>query len=154
MVVIEKLKVSWSKVGKQIEELKCRVSRFPVEFSRVVGISRGGLIPAIALSHKLNLPFSVVGVSSYNDETNEQESLICDTPDVVFEGWEGNVLVIDDLTDSGTTLDFLIKKMRRNPNIKKIITATLYYKERSIIKPDIFIETTDKWVEFCWESSE
>jgi hypoxanthine phosphoribosyltransferase len=153
MVTTEKLKVSWGTFGKQINTIARIIASQPIEFTRVVGVSRGGLPLGVALSHKLNLPLSVVGVSSYNDETSEQESLICDTPNVIFEGWEGNVLIVDDIADSGKTLDFLLRKivLLANRNIS-VVTATLYYKECSIIKPDIFLETTDRWVIFPWES--
>jgi len=152
MVVVQKLKVSWTKIGQQIEELKHKVSQLPIKFSRVVGVSRGGLILSVALSHKLNIPLSIVGVSSYNNETHEQETLICDTPDIIFKGWKGNILVCDDLTDSGKTFDFLLRKMKSYSTITGITTITFYHKEQSIVKPDIFLETTDKWVVFAWES--
>jgi len=151
MVIAEKLKVSWGTFGKQISAIVKIISGRPTEYTRVVGISRGGLPLGVALSHKLNLPFSVVGVSSYNDDTNEQETLICDTPDVIFKGWEGNILIVDDIADSGQTLKFLREKTNKYPNIK-CTTVTVYYKERSIIKPDIYLEMTDRWVVFPWET--
>lgn len=149
MTTIEKLKVSWMTVGDQIEEIARQAQELQV--NRIVGISRGGLPLAVALSHRLNLPLSVVGVSSYNVK-NEQETLVCDTPDVIFEGWEGNVLICDDIADSGKTLCFLIDKMEGLSNCNAgYYTATLFYKETSVIKPDIFVEATDKWVVFPWE---
>lgn len=150
MVIVEKLKVSWSTFGKQVDAIAEIIRERPIEYSRVVGISRGGLPLGVALSHKLNLPLSVVGVSSYNDDTNEQETLICDTPDIIFEGWEGNILIADDIADSGRTLSFLREKTNQYPNIA-CTTVTLYYKECSIIRPDIYLEMTDKWVVFPWE---
>lgn len=151
MVVAEKLKVSWGTFGKHINAIIKIINSRPTEYTRVVGISRGGLPLGVALSHKLNLPFSVVGVSSYNDETNEQETLICDTPDIIFEGWMGNILIVDDIADSGQTLKFLREKTSKYPKIK-CTTVTVYYKERSIIRPDIYLEVTDKWVVFPWEA--
>lgn len=149
MTTVEKLRISWVKIGELIDEIAQQAQELGV--NRIVGISRGGLPLAVALSHRLNLPLSVVGVSSYNIN-NEQETLVCDTPDVIFEGWEGNVLICDDIADSGKTLLFLLSKMRNLPNCNAgSYTATLYYKEHSLIKPDLFIETTDKWVVFPWE---
>lgn len=153
MIVIEKVSVSWTKVGEAIDALVEQIIASDQRFDRVVGISRGGLVPGVALSHKLNIPFTVVGVSSYNNETHEQQTLICDTPDVVFEGWEGNILVVDDLVDSGTTMQFLLDKIAENKKVKNTSIATLYYKKTSIIKPDFYVEATDKWIVFSWENS-
>jgi len=149
MTTAEKVKVSWASIGKKINDLTDLLEGR--SFDRVVGISRGGLPLGVALSHKLNLPFSVVGVSSYNDETNEQETLVCDTPDVIFKGWEGSILVCDDIADSGRTLQFLNSKIKKNPKITEITTVTFYYKESSVVKPDTYLEMTDKWIVFPWE---
>ncbi len=148
MATIERLQVSWEQVGKDIKALAQRLEG--QKFDRVVGISRGGLPLGVTLSQKFNLPFSVVGVSSYNDITDEQETLVCDTPDIIFEGWDGSILICDDIADSGKTLQFLLNKIAGNPNIITT-TATIYYKESSLIKPDYYMGITDKWVVFPWE---
>lgn len=149
MTTIERLQVTWPQIGNHIDNLAQQLEG--LKFERVVGISRGGLPLGVALSHKFNLPFSVVGVSSYNDLTNEQETLVCDTPDVIFEGWDGPILICDDIADSGKTLQFLLNKIADNPSIVTT-TATIYYKESSLIKPDFYVEVTDKWIVFPWES--
>lgn len=148
MTTVERVRVDWNHIGVFIETLAQQLKG--QKFSRIVGISRGGLPLGVTLSHRFNLPFSVVGVSSYNDLTDEQESLICDTPDVIFEGWDGSILICDDIADSGKTLQFLLNKIAGNPNIIAT-TATIYYKETSLIRPDHFAETTDKWIVFPWE---
>jgi len=149
MAVIEKVSVSWTQFGEYVDILYDRLRE--QRFSRVIGISRGGLPFGVTMSHRLNLPFTAVGVSSYNNETHEQETLICDTPDVIFEGWQGSILICDDIADSGKTLKFLQDKICNNPKLTKITTATLYCKEASIIRPDYFVEITDRWIVFPWE---
>lgn len=146
---VEKVFVSWDAFGKQVDTIS---EYFGSEvFTRVVGISRGGLPLGVALSHKLNLPFTSVGVSSYNNQTNEQETLVCHTPDVVFEDWTGVVLCVDDISDSGHTLQFLYDKVHTSARVEKLVTATLYYKECSVFQPDFYVEKTDKWIVFPWE---
>jgi len=55
-----------------------------------------------------------------------------------------NTLIVDDIADTGITL----KKCG-----SLYLTATLFYKNRSTVKPDFFIEETDLWVVFPWELS-
>jgi hypoxanthine phosphoribosyltransferase len=99
----------------------------------------------------MNLPFTVVGVSSYNDDTNEQETLVCNTPDILFENWGGSILICDDIADSGRTLEFLADKISTYPQIKRFTTVTLYYKAHSVFIPDFYVIETNKWVVFPWE---
>ena len=147
---VQKVFVDWTTFANQVDAIIQSLEG--QSFDRVVGISRGGLPLGVTLSHKLNLPFTAVGVSSYNDETCEQESLICDTPDVIFEDWKGSILICDDIADSGKTLQFLYEKVAHNSQIERLTTTTLYYKERSVFRPDHYIETTDKWIVFPWEA--
>jgi len=148
-MIVEKVKVSWATVGQQFKRIGKLLEG--QQFDRVVGISRGGLSLGVTMSHRFNLPLTVVGVSSYNDETHEQETLMCDTPDVIFEGWEGSILICDDIADSGKTLDFLLRKIAKKSRAEKCTTATVYCKAHSIVKPDIYLELTDKWIMFPWE---
>ena len=51
----EKVFMSWKWVDDQIDELAKRIDSTELEY--ISGIPRGGLIPAIMLSHKLNVPY-------------------------------------------------------------------------------------------------
>lgn len=82
---------------------------------------RGGLPIAICLSHKLQIPY--INIESINKQSN--------------------ILLIDDIADTGRTVARL--------NFKWKTFATWFYCERSIIVPNIFFETTKEWVVFPWE---
>jgi len=41
--------------------------------------------------------------------------------------------------------------LRKNFKDIKFVTATLFYKKSSIFKPDMYMQETDKWIEFFWE---
>lgn len=65
---------------------------------------------------------------------------------IIFEIKEGeNILYVDDIVDTGNTL-FEAKK--KNPNI---ISCSIFYKTRSIIKPDYYVLETKNWIIFPWE---
>lgn len=67
----------------------------------VVGIARGGLVPATMLSHYLGKPLMVINYS-LRDNRVSQTSEIADLSAALNRGQ--NVLVVDDICDSGETL--------------------------------------------------
>ena len=65
---------------------------------------------------------------------------------------KSSILVVDDIFDSGRTLEKVKNIMLQKTNNVKI--AALYYKpecNKTEIKPDFYIKTTDKWVVFPHE---
>jgi len=73
-----KVYLTWEQVDTLVTILKHKVLDKLPEIDSVTGIARGGLIPAVMLSHKLGVPYTqAVGP---------------------------NTLVVDDICDSGVTL--------------------------------------------------
>ena len=70
----------------------------------IVGLTRGGLIPAVMMSHSLNIPMHTLNVSLRDG--SEQESNLWMAEDA-YEG--KNILIIDDINDTGATLDWIIE---------------------------------------------
>tara|TARA_R110002153_G_scaffold8165_1_gene35510 strand:+ start:87 stop:476 length:390 start_codon:yes stop_codon:yes gene_type:complete len=73
-----KVYITWEEVDNLVDILKQKVLDELPEIGSVMGIARGGLIPAVMLSHKLGIPYT---------------SLI-----------DPDTLVIDDICDSGVTI--------------------------------------------------
>lgn len=115
----------------------------------VVGIARGGIIPAAIISRQLNTIFNTIAAKSYNDKTRGAV-IVGSLPDCIEEG---NILIIDEICDSGYTMSeckglFADKYLRQN-----IYTATISYKENNVFKPDFYfsLHPADEWVIFPWE---
>jgi hypothetical protein len=64
-----------------------------------------------------------------------------------------NVLVVDDVVDSGRTLEIVTEQVRLR-GARSVRTAVLFYKPKSIIRPDFFAQETSEWVVFPWELCE
>jgi hypoxanthine phosphoribosyltransferase len=66
-----------------------------------------------------------------------------------------DLLLVDDVWDSGKTLQF-IKKYLLDHGAKSVKIAVVYYKPtKSLVegKPDFFVAETDKWVAHPWENA-
>lgn len=70
----------------------------------VVGITRGGLQPAVMISHYFDIPCNALKVSMRDD--NESESNLWMAEDA-YSG--KNILIVDDINDSGATLNWIMK---------------------------------------------
>ena len=105
----------------------------------IVGIVRGGLIPAVMLSQYLNTPMHTLNVSLRDGEggesnlwmaedalgPNSRERFIENPVDVagILEaasdllengGTYKNILIVDDINDQGTTLNWIMKDWRES----------------------------------------
>jgi hypoxanthine phosphoribosyltransferase len=71
------------------------------------------------------------------------------TQDVSVDLKGKKVLVVDDVADSGATLNIVLEQIAccHPADIK---TAMLFYKPRSSLVPDFFVHTTTLWVLFSW----
>ena len=90
----------------------------------VVGITRGGLLPAVMISHYFNIRCETLNVSLRDKEDNNCESNLWMSEDafgyVPLEEQESvngrsdesrrkNILVVDDINDTGATINWIMK---------------------------------------------
>ena len=141
--------MSWREMEEALAELASQdKARFRPDL--IVGVARGGLLPAVRLSHLLgDKMLRVIHVRYYkgaNLRLKEPE-LLAD-----IEKLSGRVLVVDDVADTGTSLEFVIKHLK-GKGASEIRTATIACKPQSRLKPDYFVIKTDKWVVFPWEEA-
>jgi hypothetical protein len=146
---MDKEYLDWAKVDEAIWTLKDEIEK---EFKPdiIVGIARGGLVPAVRLSHiSDNILMRVVDVKFYTDIEKRMEKPEITAP--LTENIENmNVLIIDDVADTGKTL-VAIKKHIIEKKAKSIKIAVIAKKPKSIIDPDYYVFETDKWIIFPWE---
>ena len=77
-----KIYLSWDDIETLVNQLCKQITENTRKITSVTGLERGGLIPAVMVSHKLNLPY----VYSIHP----------------------NTLVIDDICDTGETLSLIL----------------------------------------------
>ena len=100
-----KVYLSWDDINILVEDLCQTIAASGAEIKSITGIQRGGLIPAVMISHKLHIPY----VSRVNKDT----------------------LVVDDICDTGETLKRSIAMFTATLHYKPtaIFTPDFYSKE-------------------------
>ena len=146
---MEKEYLHWSKIDEAIWTLTDYVQKdYHVDI--IVGIARGGLIPAVRMSHIMDdILMRVMDVKFYTDIEKHTE-----TPEITVpltEPVKGkNVLIVDDVADTGKTLK-VVREDLVAKDAKEVRIAVIAKKPQSIVDPDYYIFQTDQWIVFPWE---
>ena len=118
---MKKLKISQHDVQSLIARIGRTILVSDWRPDYIVGIVRGGIVPALYLSHYLNVPMHTLNVSLRDGESGEsnlwmaEDALGPNTRARVEDGkiWSHkNILIVDDINDQGTTLNWIMKDWR------------------------------------------
>lgn len=149
-----KISINEKKVQSMCFEVYYQIHRDNFKPEVVIGISRGGLVPLgyIVGENMLNIrTIRTINVQSYSDEKKRsaiQIPFALHTEDLKnFK----SILIVDDLVDSGKTMEHVIQILREDLPGTTIKIATLFYKNTSCIEPDYYAEETEDWIVFPWE---
>jgi hypothetical protein len=145
--------VTWGEVESHCaaiaEDVKQRVGRIDA----IIGILRGGWVPARLLSDYLGVgTVGIIEVKFYRGVGEHGERPVVTQP-LTLDIRDKVVLVVDDVADTGKTLNVAVSFLTLY-GPKRLYTATLYLKPWSIIRPDFYAETTDAWIIFPWDKAE
>jgi xanthine phosphoribosyltransferase len=143
--------VSWDQLHRDARALAWRLQGQGPDagnWRAVVAITRGGMAPAMIVSRELDIrTVDTVSVKSYNRQTQAEPRLIkAPQPAIMGDQGEG-VLVIDDLVDTGKTLE-LVRNL-----YPKAHFATIYAKPagRPLVHTFITEVSQDTWIFFPWD---
>lgn len=119
----------------------------------ILAIARGGLTIGVCLSSKFNKELVPLRIKSYDDSNNRGKVVINPFDTNEIYSLSGNILVVDDLVDSGHTMCELCKLLSCNKAIQNVTTAVLYVKDlsESVFVPDLYVKQVQGWIEFPWE---
>jgi uncharacterized protein len=144
--------LTWDLFGTAVRDLAQQVADSGFVPDIVLGIARGGLPIAGGLAYALGSKVvGTVNVEFYTDIEATLDEPVLLPPLLDMEAVTGSsVLVVDDVADSGKTLDLVLKLVAERVHVAR--TAVLYDKPRSVIRPDFHWRRTDRWIVFPWSS--
>ena len=147
--------VSWDQLHRDARALAWRLQgRGPDggNFRAVVAITRGGMAPAMIVARELDIrTVDTISVKSYHSgggkEDQRREAQVIKAPDATLMGDGEGILIVDDLVDSGKTLE-LVRKL-----YPKAHFACVYAKPEGEKQTDTFITgvSQDTWIFFPWD---
>ncbi|MEO0386793.1 MAG: xanthine phosphoribosyltransferase [Pseudomonadota bacterium] len=143
--------ISWDQIHRDARALAWRLEKAGPgaggTWSAVVAITRGGMAPAMIVARELDIrTVDTISVKSYDHQT-QAEAKVLKSPDAALMGDGTGILILDDLVDSGRTLE-LVRRL-----YPKAHFATVYAKPKGRPMVDTFITevSQDTWIFFPWD---
>lgn len=138
---------TWAQYQDDIQYLALTLTLNNFKPDLIIGLTRGGAIPAVSLSHIVNTD---VVFKSPKELTKDTLLEIINS--------RTRVLFVDEIVDSGKTfhnISQMVNEMNLLTNQFKF--ASLIYDVQAIFKPDFYVRTVSKqninyWVIFPWEA--
>lgn len=178
---MKKLTLNNKNIKQQVNALCREITKTSWRPNYIVGLTRGGLIPAVMLSHYFDVPMHSLNVSlrdsTIGPETNcwmsEDAFGYVDEHEreIIKSRWDPkkrqNILIVDDINDTGATFNWILDDWQSSclPNEtawssvwnNNVRFAVLYNNIASNFdKIDYFAEEINKaeddvWIDFPWE---
>jgi hypoxanthine phosphoribosyltransferase len=156
---MNKIYFTWDHIDIACWDIYKEITRDGFKPDLVIGLTRGGLVPATILSHKFDVPMDTVKIS-LRDHISKG-GLYKD-----FGVPQANILIVDDINDTGATIKHLKQVWEHNLLAnwselwhKKIIFATIVDNISSEARVDYHYTTINKaeedvWIVYPWEKYE
>lgn len=143
--------VSWDRMHDDARRLALMLNGTDLEpdggWRAILAITRGGLAPAMIVARELDVrTVETISIKSYAKQSRD-EVRILKAPNAEVMGDGRGILIVDDLVDSGKTLE-VVRKMYPNAHF-----ATVYAKPNGKPQVDTFVQEVgqDEWIYFPWD---
>jgi hypoxanthine phosphoribosyltransferase len=152
--------VSWSDYHHKIEQLAVHVYQSGWQFNQLICVARGGLRVGDILSRIYNKPLAILATSSYSGAGKQERGnlIISHHLTMTTEKLGSHILLVDDLVDSGITLEQIISWLKHNSDfsIQEIRTAVIWCKACSAFTPDYYVDylSDNPWIHQPFEDYE
>lgn len=146
----DRLEVSWDDYHRLIEQLALQVHTSAWMPDAIVCMARGGLRAGDVLSRLFRLPLGVLFSSSYRGKGGQERGHLQIGAEIasVSDLPQGRWLLVDDLADSGGTLEAVLPWLHeRHPQMTQLRTGVLWTKDGSRFRPDYSVARVPA---SCW----
>ncbi len=136
--------ISWEQFYELARALALEIHRAPFQPEVIVAISRGGCIPARILCDFLDvLDLDMIKIEHYHG-VHKQKTAKLRYP-LSADINNRRVLLIDDVSDTGDSLELAIQHLLKKGVPAELKTAVLHHKQVSSYAPDFHIELVQQW---------
>lgn len=169
---VTKVNYTFQEINSLAETVSTKIKNSKIKFDVILCLGRGAMIPSRLISEYAGIhDIEYINIKCYNHE-NKITRVDCENKDLDFYyRLNGkNILLVDDVFDSGTTINYIMKEIAINVDMTKtrIHSATLF--QNKVKKPNNLIQdatlypsvkqatyyanlysSDEQWIVFPWE---
>jgi xanthine phosphoribosyltransferase len=168
----------WDKTERAVRDIAMGLFKSNWRPNYIIGITRGGLVPAVMLSHMTGIPMHTLCVQLGTEDLVENTESNCwmaedafgyvgrdNGPGKSLEKARKQILIMDDINRGGDAMEWIMKDWQSSclPNSEawdevwheNVRFASLISDPNSIVDTDYWSEELsedENWVEFPWET--
>ena len=172
--MVAKINLSWREIERLSNKLAIDILKSDFKPEYIVGISRGGLTPAVIISHILDVPMYTLKVTLRDGQEEDCDHNCWMSEDAFGYGSAGcleneptRILIVDDINDTGATFNWIKQDWRdmclpnsadwQNIWHENVRFAVLVDNVASEFKTDYSAMEINKaedpsWIVFPWET--
>ena len=153
---MDKTYIPWDDFHKDCDITASQIISNNFKPDYMVALSRGGLVPARIMAEIVKpKKFITLGLKLYDNQTAGDEVEITQELGSIVHDFDrhDNILIVDDLSDKGTTLRFAYSYMFRMTGGAHIVTACPYIKTGTSKIPTYYHKefSSEEWLVFPFE---
>ena len=147
---MNKIYYTWQHVHQLTDVIAQKIHNDGWKPDIVVGITRGGLVPAVILSHEFGNILETINIS-LRDNLNQTDQHLQKIINYAITGYK--VLIVDDINDTGATIECIRDQLGAQSNIR---IAVLTNNVSSNSQVDYWGTQINKhqdpsWIVYPWE---
>jgi len=135
---VERVLVEPEKLAERVRELASQIdSWYPAESPILIGVLNGAVVFMTELMQAMTVPVSIdfMAVSSYGSST-QSSGVVQILKDLSVSSQGRDVRVVEDIVDSGLTLQYLLDYLeRRNPKSLRVVALLRKVKSSALAVP-------------------
>ncbi|MGZ8273857.1 MAG: phosphoribosyltransferase family protein [Burkholderiaceae bacterium] len=142
--------MNYRSVAQLADLVRASLHKIPPGVELVVGVPRSGMLAASLVALNLNVDFCDVGSYIENRRLGRGRTRLSRFPHLVFPRDAKRVLVIDDSTDTGTSLQVVRELLLSDANHSHFTFAAVFATEAAAPKVDCYFEIVPQPRSFEW----
>ena len=147
--------ISWDEFHRDCDITAAKLLSTQKSFDCMISLSRGGVVPGRIMAESLKPKvFLTLGLKLFDGHTRGDQVVITQDIDQYDEfDRHDNILIVDDISDKGTTLKFAYSHIFRKTGGAHLFTACPYIKTSTKFRPTCYSRelSDDEWIVFPFE---
>jgi len=136
--------ITWEEVYSLCRQLVRQLRKANFRIDVIVAIARGGFVPGRLLSDMLGIhDLTSFKIEHYQGAYKQHEAFVKYPLNADIN--KRNVLLLDDVCDSGDTFTFGVEHIRHCGKVNEMRTAALHLKTVSKFIPDFYVKEVSEW---------